>query len=132
MSRRDAREKAVQALYQLDFHQAGYTFAHDWLQELNEQDRQFYNDLLSGITSHREELDRQISSSLKGWTLGRLSAVDRAILRLGVYELNYRDDIPANVSLNEAVELAKRFSTDESARYINGVLSQIRRSSGRQ
>lgn len=126
MSRRDVRERIVQALYQLDFHPHGYTFADDWLTQLNDADQQFYHDLFSGVTAELDQLDQQISGFLKGWTLARLSAIDRAILRLGTYELTSRDDIPANVSLNEAVELAKRFSTDESARYINGVLSQLR------
>lgn len=127
MSRRDAREKVVQALYQLEFHPSGYEFANDWLQDLNEQDRQFYNELITGVNAQREMLDQHIRPSLRGWTLERLSAIDRAILRLAVYELSEREDIPANVTLNEAVELAKRFSTEESARYINGVLSQVRR-----
>lgn len=132
MSRRDVREKVVQALYQLDFHPDGYGFADDWLQDLNEQDRQFYNELFSGVSEHRDTVDQYIRPSLRGWTLERLPAIDRAILRLGVYELSERDDIPANVTLNEAVELAKRFSTEESARYINGVLSQVRRNLGQR
>lgn len=127
MSRRDVREKIVQALYQLDFHRHGYTFADDWLAKFSDADKQFYDELFSGITSQLDQIDRQISQFLKGWTMARLSAIDRAILRLAAYELTAREDIPANVSLNEAVELAKRYSTDESARFINGVLSQFRK-----
>lgn len=126
MSRRDVREKIVQALYQLEFHRDGYTFADDWLAELNDADKQFYDELFSGMTAQLDQLDQQISQFLKGWTISRLPAIDRAILRLATYELTAREDIPANVTLNEAVELAKLYSTDESARYINGVLSQLR------
>lgn len=129
MSRREVREKIVQALYQLDFHPDDYTFTDDWLAHFNDKDKQFYNELFSGITAKREQLDEQIRHFLKGWTIGRLSAIDRAILRLGTYELNFRKDIPANVTLNEAVELAQRYSTDKSARFINGVLSRIRENS---
>lgn len=127
MSRRDAREKVIQALYQLEFHSDDHPFPADWLESLNEQDRQFYHELFSGVRAHRERLEAQIKPRLRGWTWDRLPVLDRAVLRLGVYELMYRDDIPPEVTLNEAVELAKRFSTEQSARYINGVLSQIRR-----
>ncbi len=99
----------------------------DWLNGLRERDLLFYRELLTGVRNRLDKLDQMIRPALKGWTLERLSAVDRAILRLGTYELSERDDIPPNVTLNEAVELAKRFSTDEAARFINGVLSQIRR-----
>lgn len=125
MSRRTVREKIVQALYQLDFHRNEYTFADDWLADLNDADKQFYDELFTGIRAQLSQLDQQISRFLKGWTIGRLSAIDRAILRLAAYELTARDDIPVKVTLNEAVELAKLYSTDESARYINGVLSQL-------
>lgn len=127
MSRRDAREKVIQALYQLDFHRDRCDLPDDWLNGLRERDLLFYRELLTGVRNRLDELDQMIRPALKGWTLERLSAVDRAILRLGTYELSERDDIPPNVTLNEAVELAKRFSTDEAARFINGVLSQIRR-----
>lgn len=127
MSRRDAREKVIQALYQLEFHPQDHLLPPDWLEGLDEQDRKFYQELISGVTSSRERLDAQIKPRLRGWTLDRLPVLDRVVLRLGVYELMFRDDIPPEVTLNEAVELAKRFSTEQSARYINGVLSQIRR-----
>lgn len=127
MSRRDAREKVVQALYQHDIHNHHSPLPDDWLDSLNEEDTQFYNELLEGIFAHLKELDREISALLEGWTLKRLPAVDRAILRLGAYELRHRADIPDRVTLNEAVELAKRFSTDQSSRYINGVLSRLQK-----
>lgn len=130
MSRRDAREKLIQALYQHEFHtedEAGSIIPDDWLAGLGERDRRFYKQMLEGVAREQHAVDALLSASLQGWSLDRLNAVDRAILRLGVYELCYVEDIPAAVTINEAVELAKLFSTDKSARYINGVLSDVRR-----
>ena len=78
-----------------------------------------------GVIEHQVQLDEMISY-LVNWKLDRIANVDRAILRLAVYEMVYSDDIPANVSLNEAIELAKRFSDDKAAKFVNGVLSNIK------
>jgi N utilization substance protein B len=79
--------------------------------------------LFLGVQENKEALDREISRHLKGWTLERLAPLERNILRLGLYELRHVDDLPAAVALNEAVELAKRFASDEAAGLINGVLA---------
>ncbi len=127
MSRRLAREKVVQALYQMDM--TGVSADEAVASVLEDQVSQipvdFIEDLVSGTEKHLAEIDRVISSFLQGWTLGRLSYVDRSILRMAVYELMYRQDIPQKVTLNEAIELSKSFSTEESSRFINGVLSNI-------
>lgn len=81
--------------------------------------------LVEGVTGNRQRIDEILRSYAEGWTLERMPAVDRAILRLGVYELLWRADIPDAVAINEAVELAKALSTDESPRFVNGVLGRI-------
>src|SRR6202023_2599348 len=78
-----------------------------------------------GVTQHAEHIDDLISAHLQGWTLDRLPAVDRAILRVAVWELLHADDVPEPVAVDEAVELAKKLSTDESPGFVNGVLGQI-------
>ena len=82
-------------------------------------------ELVEGVAAHRPRIDEILASYAEGWTLERMPAVDRAILRLGVYELLWRDDIPDPVAIDEAVELAKSLSTDESPRFVNGVLGRI-------
>ena len=81
--------------------------------------------LTSGVSSRRTELDEIITEHSHTWTIHRMPAIDRNILRLAIYELMDRPDVPVAVIINEAVELAKRFSTEESGRYVNGVLSAI-------
>jgi N utilization substance protein B len=82
-------------------------------------------DLVEGVATHRSRIDEILTSYAEGWALERMPAVDRAILRLGVYELLWRDDIPDPVAIDEAVELAKSLSTDDSPRFVNGVLGRI-------
>ena len=80
------------------------------------------------MTEHRARIDEIIASYAEGWTLDRMPAVDRNVLRIGVYELLWREDIPDLVAIDEAIELAKSLSTDDSPRFINGVLARILRS----
>lgn len=81
--------------------------------------------LAQGVEQHRAELDQAISAHSKGWTMARMPALDRTILRIGAFELRHRPDVPVAVVLNEAIELAKRFSTDDSSRFVNGVLAAL-------
>jgi transcription antitermination protein NusB len=81
--------------------------------------------LVEGVAEHRTRIDEVLRTYVEGWTLERMPAVDRAILRLAVYEMLWRDDVPAAVAIDEAVELAKTLSTDESPRFVNGVLGRI-------
>jgi N utilization substance protein B len=82
-------------------------------------------DLLNGIEAHRVAIDEAIVTHAKGWALDRMPALDRAILRLAIFELTSRPDVPIAVVIDEAVELAKRFSTDDSGRFVNGVLAAV-------
>jgi N utilization substance protein B len=81
--------------------------------------------LVRGVGEHQDEIDELIRTHSRGWKLERMPAVDRAVLRLGIYELFYQPDVPTATVISEAVELAKRFSTDESGRFVNGMLSAI-------
>lgn len=125
MKRRTAREKTLQALYQIDLIGASQEEAIASVTGDKEDGADYLHELVRGTLDNQREIDRTIIAYLRGWTLLRLSYVDRAILRLAVFEMLYRDDIPEKVAINEAVELAKIFSTDESAAFINGTLSSI-------
>ena len=88
----------------------------------------YAKELFEGVDSKIEELDEVINTYSKGWKTNRLPKVNLAILRLAIYEIKYVDDVPASVAINEAVELAKMFSSDEAPSFINGVLGKIARS----
>lgn len=82
-------------------------------------------ELLEGISAHAAEIDAIISRYAKNWRVGRMSIIDRNLIRLGVYEVLFRDDVPATVAINEAIEIAKRYSTDDAPAFINGILDAI-------
>ncbi|HEX2175883.1 MAG TPA: transcription antitermination factor NusB [Nocardioidaceae bacterium] len=84
-------------------------------------------ELVQGVAGHREEIDSLLSRYAKGWTLGRMPAVDRNILRIGAYEVLFRDDVPDQVAVSEAVALARDLSTDESPPFVNGLLAAVSR-----
>ncbi len=88
--------------------------------------RLFAEPLIQGVLENREKLDNEIKKHAKNWDLHRMAAVDRNILRLAIYEMLFREDIPPVVSINEAVEIAKLFSTDDSGRFVNGILDKVR------
>lgn len=129
-SRRRGRELALQILYQLDMVRADVNEAIKafWgLQESipSEDTKEFCEDLARGASEHSEEIDRLIEDAASNWRISRMAVVDRNILRLAVYELLYREDIPSTVTINEAIELGKMFGTEESGAFINGVLDKI-------
>ena len=126
-SRRHGREIALQALYGTEI---GKRPASDILAELLARDdssdgRTFVRDLVLGTLENEAECDALIAPSLEGWTLDRLPTIDRIILRMSVFELRHRKETDAAVVINEAVELAKKFSTEDSGRYVNGVLGRL-------
>jgi N utilization substance protein B len=84
-------------------------------------------EVVQGIAAHRDRIDAILAEYAEGWTIARMPGVDRAVLRLGVYELLWREDVPQPVAIDEAVELAKTLSTDESPRFVNGVLARVLR-----
>ncbi|HUA10274.1 MAG TPA: transcription antitermination factor NusB [Candidatus Acidoferrales bacterium] len=126
-SRRQAREAALQALYAIA---VGHREPGEALSELvgdaNESDyRAFVKDLVTGTLDHAAEADLLLAPLLEGWTIERLPTIDRLLLEMGTFELRHRPQTPRAVVINEAVELAKRFSTEDSNRFVNGVLNAI-------
>lgn len=127
--RRRSREMAVKVLYQADMSGASITEAFQlFCQHFggSEENRVFARELLDGVQTHLSEVNSLISQFSEHWRLDRMSMVDRNILRLAIYELLSRPDIPAKVSINEAVELGKKFGTEDSGAFINGILDRIR------
>jgi N utilization substance protein B len=86
---------------------------------------EFTEDLVAGVKEHQGKLDAMISRVAENWRLDRMAAIDRNILRLGAYEMLYRSDVPPKVAINEALELAKRYSTAQSSRFVNGILDRV-------
>ena len=95
--------------------------------KLDQAQTQYIVSTVKGVAVHREELDAQIEANARGWTLARLSRITIAVLRLAIYEMHYVQDVPIGVAINEAVELAKTYDSDEAASFINGVLGAIAR-----
>lgn len=121
-ARREARERALSLLYEAETKDCSPA---DVLDALPVPPDPFAADLVEGVGSRLAEIDTLISRYAVGWAIGRMPAVDRAILRLASYELLGHPDVPTAVVLSEAVELAGAYSTDESSRFVNGVLSAI-------
>lgn len=131
MARRRARQQAVRWLYEHDIGGASVDeLVGRGVQGLRADDARFAADLLSGVDAHRDELDEWLGRLSRQWRVERMAAVDRAILRLGLFELRYNRDVPAPAVLSEAVELAGMFSTPDAKRFVNGVLSQASREVG--
>lgn len=128
MSRKEARELVFQALYQLDMIKGtGAEVSNNILAERPIKDVQYFKEVLFGIEQNLPALDERIQKFSKKWKVERLSKVDKAILRLGVYEILMKEDVPDIVAINEAVELAKEYSGAESPKFINGILDEIRK-----
>lgn len=131
MSRKIARELAFKVIFSVDFQHENEDVEklimnlEDETKEITQEDKGYINDIVQGVIAKKEELDEKIRKYLKGWTMDRISKTDLAILRLAIYEITYREDIPYKVSVNEAVELAKAFSDSTSSSFINGVLAGV-------
>ncbi len=126
--RRKAREVVLQALYAIEVGEVELPTILEYLlnnNELGERTKSFLVELSQKAFSHREEIDALIGKVAKHWELRRIATVDRNILRLAICELLWFPDIPAKVSINEAIELAKKYSTKESGRFVNGILDSI-------
>ena len=127
--RRDAREAAVQYLYQREVQGDQSDQALEEFYEmrgLSPSGKRFCNELLQGWMQHREEIDEVITKNARNFEFNRLSAVDRNVLRIACHEILFRSDIPAPVAINEAIEIATKFGGDESGRFVNGILDRIR------
>jgi N utilization substance protein B len=121
-SRREARERAFVLLYEAETKAVAPSTV---IAELPVEPEEFTIELVEGVEANVAALDDTIRRFARDWKLERMPALDRALLRLGVYELSHRPDVPTGAVISEAVELAKRFSTDESGRFVNGVLSAV-------
>lgn len=130
MSRRELREQIFKMLFRAEF------FGTEELSEqlalfLEEQDKKegkdaiYMQEKFESIMSRLAEIDETINGASKGWKTTRMGKVDLALIRLAVYELKYEEDIPTGVAINEAVELAKNYGTDDSASFVNGVLAKL-------
>src|SRR6266446_1037002 len=128
--RRLAREFVVQFLYQFDLAGGSLEDALPlfWQtqSEVGHDGRKFSEELIHGVVERRAAIDEKIAKYTENWDLPRIAAVDRNILRLAMYEMLYRDDIPPVVSINEAVDIAKKFSTRESGAFVNGILDRLK------
>lgn len=127
-TRRKSREIAIQLLYQLeinedDIEDALCTFKDIFRPEENYLD--FATHLLHGVFQHQKEIDLIIRKTSNHWSLNRIALVDRSIIRSAIFELLYCPDIPAKVTIDEALEIAKKFSTDKSSAFINGILDKV-------
>ncbi|ELK46263.1 transcription antitermination factor NusB [Halobacillus sp. ACCC02827] len=124
MKRRTAREKAFQALFQTITSEIDTDEAIRHVIEDQEVDP-FLHDLVHGVMKNRDELDGWISEHLDNWTLPRLPKVEKTVLRMAAYEMRYKEDVPTQVAINEAIELAKIFGEEDSGKFVNGVLSKM-------
>ncbi len=129
ISRRKGRRLAVQALYSWDVGKTpdSALLSFSWIDPSDEDDLSFPRLLVQGTLQELPTVDQLITGQLEHWDIERLARVDLAILRVGVYSLRFQPDIPAQVTIDEAVELAKEMSTDEAFRFINGVLDGVRK-----
>ncbi|GMV93511.1 MAG: hypothetical protein AMXMBFR82_32890 [Candidatus Hydrogenedentota bacterium] len=126
--RRRARERAVQFLFGLDF------TSYDWREVIADfwrvnpsrpGVRDYAEKLIAGVIDQRADLDNAIAATLETWSPGRIGRVERNVLRVAAWEMLYAGDVPRNVAINEAIEVAKRFGTDDAPRFINGILDKI-------
>jgi len=129
VGRRESRENAMKLLYQVQIQKDDIQEQIDRFIEEHEindgQDREYLLNVVNGVIDKEMELDCLISNYARGWTISRMPKVDLAIMRLSCYEIKFRDDIPMNVSINEAVDLAKKYSGEQSGTFVNGVLGKI-------
>ncbi len=126
--RRKARELVLNALYQGELNNIPPKDKFPLLCdnfEINKRAVPYGQELVDGVTEKWDELNSTINENAKNWRLSRMSVLDRNIIRLATYEILFRDDVPHRVAINEAIELAKRFCTDDSPSFINGVLDAI-------
>ena len=137
-TRRRAREAALQFLFQDDFLDQGRSAnaaelderfdAFSLLYQVNKKARPYARTLIGGIFDKLDEIDGAIGAHATNWRLERIAATDRNLLRVAIFELLFQDDVPSQVAINEAVEIAKRFGTQESPAFINGVLDAVQQS----
>jgi len=125
--RHEARRQAIDILYQADvLGEHPVDVAEEWV-AAGKKVAPFARQLVEGVADHLDELDRVLGEHAEDWTVSRMPSLDRTILRVGCYELLHRPDIPKGAAIDEAVETAKQLSTEDSGRFVNGVLGKIAR-----
>lgn len=130
MTRRELRENVFMMLFRVEFHEEGemteqLDLLEDDLESVQAEDLEYINRKCNDIIAKIPEIDAAINESTTGWKTTRMAKVDLSIIRLAVYEIKFEEDVPAKVSVNEAVELAKKYGTDNSASFVNGVLAKF-------
>ncbi|QIG40702.1 transcription antitermination factor NusB [Microbacterium sp. 4R-513] len=134
-ARTKARKRALDILFQADVRDEdlGTILAAEAKRAASEPSREgswlYAREIVDGVIDNRDAIDEQITTFAKDWSLARMPAVDRALLRIGVWEILYNDEVPTAVAIDEAVDLAKEFSTDDSGSFVHGVLARIARAS---
>lgn len=141
MARSTARAAAMQLIYEHLLGGDGGEQSIDMIYENlakqaepkpNGEDSRYIAQVLSGVNAHQDDIDALIQKFSVDWTLERMAKIDLTLLRLGIYELLYRDDVPASVAINEAVELANIYSDPNGSRFVNGLLGAVERSLGKK
>ncbi|MCS5719508.1 transcription antitermination factor NusB [Herbiconiux sp. CPCC 205763] len=130
-ARTKARKRALDILYAADVRQIPITesLASEATRAASEPDRQnswlYAREIVDGVVEHFSEIDETIQSYSQGWTIARMPTIDRALLRIAIWEILYNDEVPASVAISEAVEAAKTLSTEDSSSFVNGVLGKV-------
>ena len=133
--RRKARELAMQALFYMDMRRSLSIETLDlYCRHFSPSQKvtPFFTELVTGVIENRSEIDAMIERFSKNWKISRMSCVDRNVMRIAAYELLYCDDIPDKVSINEAIDVGKKYGTDESGAFINGILDSVRMAMGKK
>jgi len=130
MTRRELRENVFMMLFRVEFHEEEemseqMVLFEEELENLSEKDSAYINHKCNEIFAKLPEIDAAINEATTGWKTSRMAKVDLSIIRLAVYEIKYEDDLDSKISINEAVELAKKYGTDESSSFVNGVLAKF-------
>lgn len=128
MGRRASREAAMKLLYQLEIQKSDRNEQIDMALEdesLTDNDKKYIRSIIEGVSENAEVLDKIIEKHALGWKINRISKIDLSILRIGIYEILYREDIPFSVTVNEAVELAKKYSNEDAGAFVNGLLAKV-------
>jgi N utilization substance protein B len=135
-ARTKARKRALDVLFAADVRQISINeaLAAEAERALSEPAREaswlYAREIIDGVVDHGDEIDEIIETYSLGWTLARMPTIDRALLRIGIWEILFNDDVPDAVAIDEAIEAAKLLSTDDSSSFINGVLAKVHRSKG--
>jgi N utilization substance protein B len=128
--RRQAREIALQALYLVDVASLtpaqAFAIVNRRSQPDDDKTLEFSRSLLDGTVSHRDEIDGRLATTAANWTIARMAAVDRNVLRLAAYELTFDTQTPVNVVIDEAIEIVRRYSTEDSTKFVNGILDKLK------